>query len=240
MRRGLGITGDSISAPPCRARYGRRVATGWTPTTPGLLVLPSGRSVRGCPEHAAGVDCQRPDFGLYLAAAPLQVPHRDRRGPHLPALPLEGHAGRAAARRPGDRRAGGLVLPRARRLPPLVEVALGRADQAARTQAGPLPRLAPDASHLRRRRGPQRASQPRRDPLLGRLRQRRERCVLHLRRRGRDRRPRSRAGLRDRRRPERRPLRRRLVRRRDPAAARPPADPGPGSDVARRGRGGRP
>jgi hypothetical protein len=70
VRRGLGITGDSISAPPCRARYGRRVATGWTPTTPGLLVLPSGRSVRGCPEHAAGVDCQRPEFGLYLAAAP--------------------------------------------------------------------------------------------------------------------------------------------------------------------------
>ncbi len=53
--------------------------------------------------------------------------------------------------------AGGLVLPRgARRLPAVLEVALGRADQAARPQAGPLPRLPPDAAHLRRRRGPQR------------------------------------------------------------------------------------
>ena len=143
----------------------------------------------GAPGTQAGGD---DSFGFGLLPGPvrhgrlLQVPHRDRRGPHLPALPLEGHAGRAAARRPGDPRAGRLVLPRgARRLPPLVEVALGRPDQAARTQAGPLPRLAPDAAHLRRRRGPQRASQPRRDPLLGRLRHRRERRVLHLRRRGR-------------------------------------------------------
>ncbi len=72
---------------------------------------------------------------------------------------------------PATRGAGRLVLPRgARRLPALVEVPLGRPDQGARPQARPLPRLAPDAAHLRRRRGPQRHPQPRRDPLLGRLR----------------------------------------------------------------------
>ncbi len=100
----------------------------------------------------------------------------------------------------------------------------GRKDRA-------LPRLAPDAAHLRRSRGPQRHPQPRRDPLLGRLRRGRAPLGVHLRRRGRARRPRSRRGLRDRRRPERRPLRRRLGRPSDPAAIRNPRirDPRPTS-----------
>ena len=63
---------------------------------------------------------------------------------------------------------------------------------------------------LRRPRGPQRHPQPRRDPVLGRLHQRRRAGVVDLRRRGRDRRPGPRPGLRHRRRPERRPARRRL------------------------------
>ena len=58
---------------------------------------------------------------------------------------------------------------RARGLPALVQVALGRADRDRRRDRA-LPRLAPDAAHLRRPRGPQRPAQPRRDPLLGRLR----------------------------------------------------------------------
>ena len=45
-----------------------------------------------------------------------------------------------------------------------VPIRVGATDDRA------LPRLAPDPSHLRRRRGPQRHPQPRRDPVLGRLR----------------------------------------------------------------------
>ena len=54
-------------------------------------------------------------------------------------------------------------------VPALLQVALGRADQD-RQEDGALPGLAPDAAHLRRARGPQRHPQPRRDPVLGRLR----------------------------------------------------------------------
>ena len=42
----------------------------------------------------------------------LEVPDRRRRHPDVPALPVEGHAGRPAARRPGDPGRRRLVLPR--------------------------------------------------------------------------------------------------------------------------------
>ncbi len=71
-------------------------------------------------------------------------------------------------------------------------------------------RVAPDAAHVRRRRGPQRPAQPRRDPVLGRLRHAGHGLPLHLRRRRRHRRAQARRVVRDPRRPERRPARRRL------------------------------
>ena len=114
----------------------------------------------------------------------LEVPHRLPAHPDLPALPLEGHAGRDAARRPGHARAGRLVLARgARRLPAVQQVPLGPADPD-RPQDRALPGLAPDAAGVRRRRGPQRHPQLRRDPVLGRLRARRQEGGVHLRRRG--------------------------------------------------------
>ena len=77
----------------------------------------------------------------------------------------------------------GLVLARrARRLPAVQQVALGRPDQH-RQEDRALPRLAPDPARLRRSRGPQRDAQPRRDPVLGGLRDRRRGGVVHLRRR---------------------------------------------------------
>ena len=67
--------------------------------------------------------------GQYGMAVFSKYPIADRRRPHLPAVPLEGHARRPAARRPGDRRARRLVLRRrARRRTPLRQVALGRPD----------------------------------------------------------------------------------------------------------------
>ena len=104
----------------------------------------------------------------------LEVPHRLPPHPDLPALPLEGHARRDAARRPGHARAGRLVLPRgAGRLPALQQVPLGPADRSG-PQDRALPGLAPDAAGVRRPRGPQRHPQLRRDPVLGRLRARRQ------------------------------------------------------------------
>ena len=78
-----------------------------------------------------------PDDAFGFGVLPRPVRHgrllastrSTRDGPHLPAVPLEGHARRAAARRPGDAGAGRLVLPRgARRLPAVVEEPLGPAD----------------------------------------------------------------------------------------------------------------
>ncbi|MBD3926268.1 protein phosphatase [Nocardioides cavernae] len=43
------------------------MGAGWEPTTPGVLVLPSGRTLRGCPLADVG-GAGRPDFGLHLAA----------------------------------------------------------------------------------------------------------------------------------------------------------------------------
>jgi rhodanese/phosphatase family protein len=46
------------------------VAAQWDPATPGVLVLPSGRAVRGRALRAPVGDAALPDFGLYLTAAP--------------------------------------------------------------------------------------------------------------------------------------------------------------------------
>ncbi len=129
----------------------------------------------------------------------------------LPALPLEGHAGGAAS-------SGVVFARRARRLPALVQEPLGPADRDRPREAGPLPREPSDAAGVRRPGGPQRAAEPRRDPLLGGLHQPRRKW-LHLRRRGTPWRPSPRRALRDRRRPERRPVRRRQRGLRDPPAA---------------------
>jgi hypothetical protein len=43
------------------------VGAEWEPTTPGVLVLPSGRTVRGCALADIG-GADSPDFGLHLAA----------------------------------------------------------------------------------------------------------------------------------------------------------------------------
>ena len=109
----------------------------------------------------------------------LEVPDRPRGSAHLPALPLEGHAGQPdpdpvlLARRGGDPSA-------------LVEEPLGHPDRIGRrtcTSSSPS-----DAARLRWTGGPQRPPEFRRDPLLGRLHHSRQ-VRLHLRRRGRSRRP---------------------------------------------------
>ena len=108
--------------------------------------------------------------GQFGMAVLSQVPDRPPARADLPELPLGGHARRDAARRPGHARAGRLVLARgARRLPAVEQVALGPADPD-RPRDRALPGLAPDPAGLRRRRGPQRHPQLRRDPVLGRLR----------------------------------------------------------------------
>ncbi|CAA9475204.1 MAG: Succinyl-CoA synthetase, alpha subunit, partial [uncultured Solirubrobacteraceae bacterium] len=159
----------------------------------------------------------------------LALPHRRGGHPHVPALPLEGHAGQPAAHgllRRG--RAGGPA--------PELQVALGHPDRARRPHRPPAG-LASDAADVRRPRGPQRAAQPRRDPVLGRLRAPQPQR-LHLRRRGQPRRPAPPRALRHRRRPERRPRGRRLLRRRHPAAPGSPQDPGPAAHEPRRARAG--
>ena len=84
------------------------------------------------------------------------TPDRLRRDPHVPALPLEGHAGGDAPRRPVDaRRAGRLVLGRGtRRLPPVEQEPLGCADRDW-SEDGALPTADFDAARLRRAGGPQ-------------------------------------------------------------------------------------
>ena len=121
----------------------------------------------------------------------LEVPDRRRRRPDLPALPVEGHAGRAAARRPGHAAA------RPTGTPPRSSAVFRLSSKShwdvpikiAGSKTVHFLVSPPDAARLRRPRGPQRHAQPRRDPLLGRLRQRPAGRVVHLRRRGRDRRP---------------------------------------------------
>ena len=102
-----------------------------------------------------------------------KYPIDDRRGAHVPALPLEGHARRAAAGRPGHRGAGRLVLARgARRRSACRASRTGTCRSSVGGTTVHVLAVAPDAADVRRRRGPQRPAQPRRDPVLGRLRRR--------------------------------------------------------------------
>lgn len=63
MREGLPVPGVG-------PRYGRSVAVPWEPSTPGLLVLPSGRPVRGRSLRLAVPDGAVPDLGVYLLPDP--------------------------------------------------------------------------------------------------------------------------------------------------------------------------
>ena len=99
----------------------------------------------------------------------LEVPDRHDRRPHVPELPLEGHAGRAAAGRPGHAGAGRLVLARRSSTSSGCRPRATGTCRSDRRQDRPLPRQPPDAAGVRRPRGPQRHAQPRRDPVLGRL-----------------------------------------------------------------------
>ena len=93
----------------------------------------------------------------------LEVPDRPPRGAHVPAVQVAGHARQPAARR--------LLLARGAGGPAaVVEEPLGRADQGGPAEDRALPGVAPDAADVRRARGPERPPQPRRDPVLGRLR----------------------------------------------------------------------
>ena len=111
--------------------------------------------------------------------------------------------------------------PRSWRSSALLQVALGRADRRDRLQDRALPGLAPDAAGLRRARGPQRHAQPRRDPVLGRLRLARSRRTSSYiyDDAGRDGGLPPGPSVRDRRRPELRPARRRLGRRVRPSSS---------------------
>ncbi len=102
--------------------------------------------------------------------------------PHLPALPVEGHARRPASGRPRDTRPAVWYSPDELDVFRLsskshwdLPIKTGHGERVHFLVSHPTP------PGVRRPRGPQRQAQPRRDPLLGRLRQpRRER--LHLRR----------------------------------------------------------
>ena len=101
-----------------------------------------------------------------------RFPIVDQPGAHVPAPAVGLGAGCPLARRPGDARAGRLVLARrAGGAAALVDVALGRPDRRRRPHR-PRPGLAPDAADGRRAGGPQRDAQRRRDRVLGRLRRR--------------------------------------------------------------------
>lgn len=55
------------------------MAATWAPGTPGVLVLPSGRTVRGTALDLSGSGAEQPDFALHLAAeepAPRDWPTR--------------------------------------------------------------------------------------------------------------------------------------------------------------------
>ena len=117
-------------------------------------------------DDAFGFGAFEGQFGMAVLSSTRSPPTRA----HVPALPLEGHARRAAARRPGHRGARRLVLPRgARGVPPVEQVALGRPRAGRRhtvhvLASHPTP---PTFDGAEDRNG---TPQPRRDPLLGRLR----------------------------------------------------------------------
>ena len=139
-------------------------------TAPSNTGIPSGfdldnSGVVGGPGDAFGFGFFEGQFGMAVYS---MYPDRLRRDPHVPELPLEGHARRTPAREPSGHP---VVLARgAGGVPVVLEEPLGRPDRDRR-QDGPLPGQPPDPTGVRRRRGPQRHPQPRRDPFLGRLRQ---------------------------------------------------------------------
>ncbi len=73
--------------------YGAGVGEVWDPGTPGLLVLPSGRAVRGRGLRRPLPDGPRPHFGLYLLGRKPALPWESRwvRWPdfRLPADPAD-------------------------------------------------------------------------------------------------------------------------------------------------------
>lgn len=50
--------------------YAEAVTQAWCPTTPGVLRLPSGRTIRGRGLRMPALDCVSPDFGIYLLSRP--------------------------------------------------------------------------------------------------------------------------------------------------------------------------
>jgi hypothetical protein len=90
------LTADTLPhAAPGGAQgpYGAAVGAVWDPGTPGLLVLPSGRAVRGRGVRRPLPAGPEPAFGLYLLSRPPVVPWEGRwvRWPdfRLPADPAE-------------------------------------------------------------------------------------------------------------------------------------------------------
>ncbi len=81
---------------------------GWDPTGCGVLVLPSGRSVRGRALRAPVPDGQPPEFGLYVLGhepAPTPWPQTWLRWPDF-FLPSDRHAARVALVELWERAAG--------------------------------------------------------------------------------------------------------------------------------------
>ena len=148
------------------------IASGFDLNNNGTVVTTPGAPGYG--DDALGFGAFPGQFGMVVYS---QLPDRPARRPHVPELPVEGHAGRAAARRPGHPGARRLVLAGgARGRPAVVEEPLGRADRD-RPPHRPLPRRAPDTAGLRRRGGPQRTPQLRRDPASGPTTSRRARAA---------------------------------------------------------------
>ena len=159
----------------------RYIAPSRTPGSPRATTsTTTDRSV--APTTPSGSASSPGQFGMAVYS---KYPIDDRQGPDVPALPVEGHAGRAASRRPAHCRSADWYSP--------AELGVFRLSSKShwdlpiqhRRADRPLPGEPPDAAGVRRASGgPQRASQLRRDPVLGRL-HRAGRGQLHLRRRGR-------------------------------------------------------
>ena len=77
----------------------------WDPSVPGVLVLPSGRRIRGRGLRRPLPDPPLPDFGLYLLGRPpppVDWPHRWLRWPDF-RLPADSEEARAALREVWER-----------------------------------------------------------------------------------------------------------------------------------------
>ncbi len=118
------------------------------------------------PGDAFGFGVFPGQFGMLVLS---QLPHRDDERAHVPGLPVAGHARRVLPDDPRDRRPGLLRRGRTRRRSGCRRRATGTC--RSRSAAGPCTCWPPpDAAGVRRPRGPERPPQPRRDPVLGRLR----------------------------------------------------------------------